>query len=80
MVLSGRIVAEYSPLFEWCLSNAEEVRNSNGDIKISKRNKDDTQRIDPVAALMNALTRLLTSGEGEKVNINEKIASRGFVL
>ncbi len=80
MVLSGRIVAEYSPLFEWCLSNAEEVRNSNGDIKISKRNKDDTQRIDPVAALMNALTRLLTGGEGEKVNINEKIASRGFVL
>ena len=55
LVISGKIVAEYNPLFEWCLSNAVEVKNSNGDIKLSKRYRDDTQRIDPVAGLMNAL-------------------------
>lgn len=80
LVLAGRIVAEYSPLFEWCLSNAEEVRNSSGDIKLSKRNKNDTQRIDPVAALMNALARLLVKTDINKCDINRAIEERGFVL
>lgn len=78
-VISGRIVAEYSPLFEWCLSNAIEVKNSNGDIKLSKKYKDDTQRIDPVAALMNALTRLLLKVENG-IDVNSVIEERGYVI
>ena len=33
--------------------------NNYGDLKLSKKHKDDTQRIDPVAAMMNALARAL---------------------
>ena len=77
--MQGRIVAEYSPLLEWCLSNAVEVKNSNGDIKLSKRHKDDTQRIDPVAALMNALTRLIVKVDN-KIDMNREIEERGYVF
>lgn len=79
LVISGKIVAEYSPLFEWCLSNAVEVKNTNGDIKLSKKYKDDTQRIDPVAALMNALTRFLLKVENG-INVNSVIEERGYVI
>ena len=34
-------------------------RSNYGDIKLSKKHKDDTERIDPVAAAMNALARAL---------------------
>ena len=43
----------------WCLANAIEIQNNYGDIKLSKKHKDDTERIDPVAATMNALARAL---------------------
>lgn len=79
MVISGKLVAEYSPLFEWCLSNAVEVKNANGDIKLSKKYKDDTQRIDPVAALMNALTRLLLKVQNG-IDVNAVIEERGYVI
>lgn len=59
MLLQGRIVLEYSPLALWCLGNAIEIQNNFGDSKLSKKHKDDSQRIDPVAAMMNALARVL---------------------
>lgn len=59
LLLSGRIVLEKSPLLIRCLANAIEIQNNYGDIKLSKKHKDDTQRIDPVAAAMNALSRAL---------------------
>lgn len=55
MLLQGRIVIEENPLLMWCLANANEVKDNYGDIKLSKRHKDDTERIDPVAAMMDAL-------------------------
>ena len=59
MLLQGKIVLEYSPLAMWCLKNAVEVVNNFGDSKLSKKHKDDSQRIDPLAAAMNALARAL---------------------
>ena len=59
LLLQGKIVMEYSPLALWCLKNAIEVQNNYGDSKLSKKHKDDSQRIDPVAAMMNALARAL---------------------
>ena len=59
LLLSGKIVLEESPLLMWCLANAIEIQNNYGDIKLSKKHKDDTERIDPVAAAMNALARAL---------------------
>lgn len=59
LLLQGKIVLEYSPLAMWCLKNAIEVQNNFGDSKLSKKHKDDSQRIDPLAAAMNALARAL---------------------
>lgn len=59
LLLQGKIVLEYSPLAMWCLKNAVEITNNFGDIKLSKKHKDDSQRIDPLAAAMNALARAL---------------------
>lgn len=59
LLLQGKIVLEYSPLAMWCLKNAIEVINNYGDSKLSKKHKDDSQRIDPLAAVMNALARAL---------------------
>lgn len=59
LLLQDRLVLEESPLLIWCLANAVEIINNYGDIKLSKKHKDDTERIDPVAAAMNALARAL---------------------
>lgn len=59
LLLQGKTVLEESPLLIWCLANAVEIQNNYGDIKLSKKHKDDTERIDPVAAVMNALARVL---------------------
>ena len=77
LVLQGKLVHDGSPLLYWCLSNAIEVRNNFGDIKLSKKHKDDSQRIDPLAAAMNALARLIVKYD-EKARFNEIIAKRGY--
>ena len=59
LLLSGKLVIEESPLAMWCLANAIEIQNNYGDLKLSKKHKDDTERIDPVAAAMNALALAL---------------------
>ncbi|MBR2047124.1 MAG: hypothetical protein IJ960_00860 [Oscillospiraceae bacterium] len=63
LLLQGKLVIEYSPLAMWCLKNAIEITNNYGDSKLSKKHKDDSQRIDPVAAAMNALARALVFRE-----------------
>ena len=59
LLAQGKLVMEESPLAMWCLANAVETVNGNGDSRLSKKHKDDTERIDPVAAAMNALTLAL---------------------
>ena len=68
------MVIEENPLALWCLGNAIEIQNNYGDIKLSKRHKDDTERIDPVAAAMNALGRILVR-RSPRSNINEHVLS-----
>ena len=63
LIITGKVVFEESPLLIRCLANAVEVENNFGDIKLSKRHKNDTQRIDPLAAAMNALSRALVQRE-----------------
>ena len=58
MVLQGQIVHDGSPLLTWCLTNAVEIVDNNGNIKLSKKLTDDSQRIDLAAAIMNAMVRL----------------------
>ncbi len=59
LLLQGKVVIEESGLAMWCLGNAVEVVNNFGDVKLNKKNKDDSKRIDPVAAMMNALALAL---------------------
>ena len=63
LVLQGKIVHDGNPLLTWCLSNAVEVSDNNGNIKLSKKHKDDSQRIDLLAAVINALVRALVFEE-----------------
>ena len=79
LLLQGKIVIEESPLLMWCLANAIEVQNNYGDIKPSKKHKDDTERIDPVAAVMNALAQVLVRREGPP-NLNAILDRGGFSL
>jgi len=61
LVLQGRVVHDGSPLLTWCLSNAVEVVDNNGNIKLSKKHKDDSQRIDLAAAVVNAMVRAMVN-------------------
>lgn len=78
LLLQGRIVMEYSPLLLWCLKNAIVHENYYGDIKLSKRHKDDSQRIDPLAAVMNALARALV--RENKTNLSRAAASADYEM
>lgn len=73
LLLQGKIVMDENPLAIWCLSNAIEIQNNYGDIKLSKKHKDDTERIDPVAAMMNALSRALV--RRERPTLGDRISS-----
>ncbi len=79
LIIQGRVVHDGSPLLNWCFSNAIEVLNSYGDIKLSKRHKDDSQRIDPLAALINALTRLIVKVDAG-MTLNDRVLSGEWTL
>lgn len=79
LLLQDRIVIEESPLVLWCLQNAIEIQNNYGDLKLSKRHKDDSERIDPVAAMMNALARVLVKKNGP-VDLAAAMDRPGFSL
>jgi len=59
LVLQDRIVHDGSPVLTWCVSNAREVSDNNGNIKLSKKHKDDSQRIDLIAAVIMAFSRAM---------------------
>ncbi|MGE4341402.1 MAG: terminase large subunit, partial [Pigmentiphaga sp.] len=56
-VLRGEIVHDGSPVMAWAMGNAVERRDHNGNIMLDKEKSRD--RIDPVAALMNAHARAM---------------------
>ena len=60
-VLQGKLVHDGNPLLTWCLGNAVERNDENGNIALSKKNKDDSQRIDLAAAAINAMVGLLAN-------------------
>lgn len=70
LVLKGLLVHDGSPLLTWCVSNAIEVQDNNGNIKLSKKHKDDSQRIDLLAAIINGMVRAM-HGEDYKVDPNK---------
>lgn len=67
LVIQGRLVHDGSPLLTWCVSNALEVDKGGGLIMLSKKHKDDTQRIDLLAAIINAMRRAMVRESKESV-------------
>lgn len=78
LLLAGNLVIEENPLLLWCMANAIEIQNNYGDIKLSKKHKDDTERIDPLAAVMNALARALIRKNNP--TLQDRIAAGEFSL
>ncbi len=66
LALKGKIVHDGSPLLTWCLSNAVETSDNDGNIKLSKKHKDDSQRIDLVTAIINAMVRAIVVQEPQE--------------
>lgn len=66
MIMLGTVVFEQNELLYWCFSNAIEDNKDNECIKLSKKHKDDSQRIDLVAAIVNALVAALKVDVGEQ--------------
>ena len=78
LLLQEKVVIEENGLALWCLCNAVEIMNNFGDLKLSKKHKDDTQRIDPVAAMMNALARTLVARDNP--TLADKLEQGGWSL
>lgn len=77
LTLQGKIVHDGSPLLIWCLSNAIELTGEGQLIKLSKKHKNDTQRIDLVAAIINALFRALLNENNNPCPYSE---NRGILM
>ena len=77
LLLQDLLVLEENPLLIWCLGNAIEIQNNFGDVKLNKKHKDDSQRIDPLAAGMNALARVLVKPAPEP-DLAERIRQGNF--
>jgi phage terminase large subunit-like protein len=62
-VLSGKVIHDGNPALTWAMSNAVTRQDHNENIMLDKSKA--TQRIDPVAALMNAHVRAMVREEPE---------------
>lgn len=71
LIMQRRIVHDGSPVLTWCLSNAREDRDHNENIKLSKKNVNDSQRIDLIAAVINAFVRASVAREDENLITEE---------
>ena len=60
IVLEGNLVHDGSPLLTWGVSKAVVKTEDQENIMLSKKNRTDTQRIDLLAASINAFSRAIT--------------------
>jgi phage terminase large subunit-like protein len=78
MVAQGLIIHDGSPLLKWALANAKETQDNNQNIKLDKKSPMDTQRIDPLAAIINAMVRLPELKSLVGVDISDQILSEDW--
>lgn len=77
MTIQGKLIHEKNELLDWCVSNAYQYTDGNENIRLSKKNKDDSQRIDLLAASINCMARLAAFDEVVE-DISDKILSDDF--
>lgn len=75
--IQGKLIHEKNELLDWCVNNAYQYTDANENIRISKKNKDDSQRVDLLAASINCMARLCAFDE-DVGDISEKIMSDDF--
>lgn len=78
LIAQGKIVHDGSPVLKWCLVNAKETQDNNQNIKLDKKSAMDTQRIDLLAAVINAMVRLPALKDLSGVDISDKINSEDW--
>lgn len=72
LVMQGKIIHRGNPLLTWCLANAVEVSDTNENIKLSKKNMNDSRRIDAIAAVINAFVR---ASQRQEIDVNEIVGA-----
>lgn len=77
LVYQGKVIHDNNPVLGWAMSNAVTKSNAESNIKLDKEKS--TEKIDPVAALINAHVRLAIP-EDKEPDINEHIMSDDFTL
>lgn len=70
LVLQGKLIHEKNQLLDWCVHNAYQYSDTNENIRLSKKNKDDSQRIDLLAAAINCMARI-TELDGPNVDVSQ---------
>jgi phage terminase large subunit-like protein len=64
LVVGRKLVHDGSPLLRWAVANAREIVDTKENIMISKKNASSTRRVDPLTALITAMTRLQSLKDG----------------
>lgn len=77
LAIQGKLIHEENPLLDWCVSNAYQYSDTNENIRLSKKNKDDSQRIDLLAASINCIARH-SALDDQSQDISDKILSEDF--
>lgn len=77
LTIQGKLLHEENPLLDWCVNNAYQYSDTNENIRISKKNKDDSQRVDLLAASINCMARLCAFDEVVG-DISERVLSDDF--
>lgn len=67
----GRVIYDNNPIMKWCLINTEAKTDVNGNIQPSKSSTKPNQRIDGVAALLDAYV-VLQNISGQYINLNKE--------
>jgi len=70
MVASGKIVHDGSPLLKSAVANAMQETDKNENIMLTKKNASDTKRIDPLAAVIDALVHVQDLKEASRAGDN----------
>jgi phage terminase large subunit-like protein len=71
LVLQKKIYHDNNPVLNWALGNAIAVQNPNEDIRLDKSKS--TERIDPIASLINAHCRSMYSNFNKEADLNKYI-------
>jgi len=77
LVMQGKLIHEENECLDWCVNNAYQYSDGNENIRLSKKNKDDSQRIDLLAGAINCMARIVVFDEIPR-DISDDILSDDF--